>query len=510
MARLYLFAVGGTGARVLRALTHLLGAGATLRDYNGQPMELVPLVVDPDADNGDTLDCLKTLVTYSDLRGRYLEPGGYPRPAERPVPAGGFLGAKISRYQELRAEAQQADRPGAGAQTVIERESFRCGIVDRERNQTFGSVIGYDYLKGGTRLIVDALYSPENLDTKLSGGFLGNPNLGTVVLNRVKGSEQFRMLPGLFHSEDRIFIISSIFGGTGASGFPVLVKLLRDAKDEAGHVMDVLRKGSIGALSVLPYFAVESDARSPIDSNAFVPKTKAALAYYADHLDGIQALYYIGDRARKQYANRPTGPLQSNQDHIVEFIGATAVLHFARHSGPEGQRSQFLECAVADRDETQALDLTSVGDELLTLVGPPLTAFAMASRFLQQATQPAVLARLLAQPWSKDGGFDRKFFAVGSQSMPYNAVQEYSRLWWDSLGQMAANVPSFQPFGDGLIDLRKDRATTTLDTNDVNMALNLLHGEFGPKSSVKRLLQMLWAACGQIAAERYGAAVASA
>ena len=377
-------------------------------------MELVPLVVDPDNENGDTLDCLKTLVAYSDLRSKYLEPGGY---------VGGFLGTQISRYQELRAAANDhPNKPPESKTTTVERESFRCGIVDKEAGQTFADVIGYNHLQGSTRLFVESLYSAANLDTRLSGGSLGNPNLGTVVLNKVKTSAQFRMLPGLFHEEDRVFVISSIFGGTGASGFPVLVKLLRDAKDDQGNVVATLRQAPIGALTVLPYFSVEADKNSPIDSNAFMPKTKAALAYYAEHLHGIQSLYYIGDKARKQYANKPTGPQQSNQDHVVEFLGATSVLHFARHAGPGGQRSQFLECAVADRDETQALDLSSVGDELLELVGPPLTEFAMATRFLQQVTPDAVLPRLLAQPWSKEGGFDRTFFATDAHGMPYQAV----------------------------------------------------------------------------------------
>lgn len=47
MSRLYIFAIGGTGARVMRSLTMLMSAGE-LADY-----EVVPILVDYDVDNGN-------------------------------------------------------------------------------------------------------------------------------------------------------------------------------------------------------------------------------------------------------------------------------------------------------------------------------------------------------------------------------------------------------------------------------------------------------------------------
>ena len=47
-------------------------------------------------------------------------------------------------------------------------------------------------------------------------GFKGNPNIGSVVLNQIFESDAFNDFATSFGQGDRIFIVSSIFGGTGA------------------------------------------------------------------------------------------------------------------------------------------------------------------------------------------------------------------------------------------------------------------------------------------------------
>ena len=59
-------------------------------------------------------------------------------------------------------------------------------------------------------------------------GFVGNPNIGSVVLNQFKDSDEFKGFSNIFGEGDRIFIISSIFGGTGAAGFPTILKNIRN------------------------------------------------------------------------------------------------------------------------------------------------------------------------------------------------------------------------------------------------------------------------------------------
>ena len=48
--RLFLFAIGGTGSRVLKSLLMLSAAGVRPLDENGKPvkdLEIVPVIIDP-------------------------------------------------------------------------------------------------------------------------------------------------------------------------------------------------------------------------------------------------------------------------------------------------------------------------------------------------------------------------------------------------------------------------------------------------------------------------------
>ena len=77
------------------------------------------------------------------------------------------------------------------------------------------------------------MFSDYQLETKMDIGFVGSPNIGSVALNQLKDSEEFRQFANVFQSNDRIFVVSSIFGGTGAAGYPVIVKNIRNAANNS-------------------------------------------------------------------------------------------------------------------------------------------------------------------------------------------------------------------------------------------------------------------------------------
>ena len=59
---LYIFAIGGSGSRVIRSLTMLLAAGVHA-DSN-----IIPIIIDPDTSNGDLARTVNVLRTYEDIR----------------------------------------------------------------------------------------------------------------------------------------------------------------------------------------------------------------------------------------------------------------------------------------------------------------------------------------------------------------------------------------------------------------------------------------------------------
>ena len=120
-------------------------------------------------------------------------------------------------------------------------------------------------------------------------GFVGSPNIGSVAINQFKDSNEFKQFSNVFQKTDRIFIVSSIFGGTGAAGYPIIVKNIRNADNNtAVNNRGDLRNAKIGALTVLPYFNIQQDENSPISRADFISKTKSALFYYHDNLTGIK------------------------------------------------------------------------------------------------------------------------------------------------------------------------------------------------------------------------------
>src|SRR6202000_622990 len=205
MAKLFLFAIGGTGSRVVKALTMLLASGIELRNID----RVVPIIIDPDTSNGDLTRTVDLLKTYKEIREKtHSEESG-------------FFKTKISSLDEL----------GDGG---FVSDNFRFDI-DGVKEQLFKEFIGYSELERNSRAFISLLFSKANLDADMDMGFLGNPNIGSVVLNKFKSSASFTKFAGDFGANDRVFIVSSIFGGTGAAGFPLILKNIRDAQHPVPH-----------------------------------------------------------------------------------------------------------------------------------------------------------------------------------------------------------------------------------------------------------------------------------
>ena len=66
MSKLYVFAIGGTGSRVLRSLTMMLAAGVKTSQS-----DVVPIVIDPDSANADLTRTVALMNKYATLR-QYL------------------------------------------------------------------------------------------------------------------------------------------------------------------------------------------------------------------------------------------------------------------------------------------------------------------------------------------------------------------------------------------------------------------------------------------------------
>ena len=342
MSKLYIFGIGGTGSRVLRSLTMLLASGVEIGTD-----EIVPIIIDPDSANADLT---RTVMLLND-------------------------------YNTIKANLNFTDKKNKFFQTKITREMLNYTLpVYNTNNQKFRSFIGLSEMSKENKAMMKMLFSDKNLDADMNVGFKGNPNIGSVVLNQIVQTREFSDFANSFQQEDKIIIVSSIFGGTGASGFPLLLKTLRKDSTMPNHA--IINNAEIGAITLLPYFKLKKDDDSEIDSSTFISKAKSALAYYERNVavDGqVNALYFLGDKNMGTYDNHDGGPDQKNDAHLMEFLSAVAIVDFGNNHYGNGIsiNKEFSVDSV-----TGALTFSSFDDSTNNMLRCPLTQFALTANCL--------------------------------------------------------------------------------------------------------------------------------
>jgi hypothetical protein len=449
MARLFIFAIGGTGSRVLKSLTMLMASG--VKPNSQQNFEIVPIIIDPHISNEDLKRTERLLGNYQSI-------------VEKVGLDNGFFSSKITTLDNL----VDSENRVSGSFTFN---------LQQVANTRFRDYINFNELDESNKALADILFSGKSinkrqeevdlLDIEMDIGFVGNPNIGSVVLNQFKDSEEFKEFANNFNEEDRIFIISSIFGGTGAAGFPTILKNIRDAmnnKNISGR--GFLRNAKIGALTVLPYFNIENDDKSPIQKSDFISKTKAALYYYKENLTGnnsINALYYVADNyIGKPYKNDPGDNGQKNDAHFIELVSALAVIDFLEIPDVDlisldGKATRPIYKEFSIKNESSEIKFSDFEDYTSRKVELRLSQTVLFLKFLNEH----LVESIAKQPWSMNDPEINKIFV---DDIFYRTnLKEFMNSFGDWLKEMSNNTRGFSPFNldSSLETLIKDRTPTS-------------------------------------------------
>lgn len=421
-SKLYLFGIGGTGSRVIRALSMLLASGVKAGGF-----EIIPIIIDPDQANGDVTRTVEILKNYKSTHDSL---------SFTSKEKNKFFGTKISEL------------------TTGSNFKFDLGDI---KNDQFKDFIGTSSLERANQALVNLLFSEDNLNADMEVGFKGNPNIGSVVLNRFDNSAEFKDLANNFKSGDRIFIISSIFGGTGAAGFPLLVKNFRNL-DQTFANHQLIKNAPIGAITVLPYFNVNVDEQSSIDGATFVSKAKAALTYYYANISGnnsLNSLYYIADNYTNNFDNNEGGISQKNDAHFIELAAALSVIDFCEEndsellcSNSQAINPNYKEFGVVN--ETKTIRLSNLSTNTQSLINVPLAQFTLFSIYLSLKIKQA--DKLV---WYKN--IDVQTLQTSNF---YNKLNVFVKEYESWLKEMAENQRSFDPFnlnvGENIFDFIND------------------------------------------------------
>lgn len=399
MKKVFVFCIGGTGIRVMKSITMLMAGGMSTNGYT-----VVPIILDPHLDLEEKKNLHTLIESYKNIYNRSINNG-----SSTLNHLDGFFNSEMVTINELNNQTNDTQ------QITGSNEKFRSYI----NLANLGA-------NGLNNYLVDTLFSTKSLNNPLAVGFKGNPNVGTVVLgDMIEGADWFRAFKQHCEKDDRVFIISSIFGGTGASGYPLLEKKIKGADNEPA-----VKNAIMGAVTVLPYYSLKDPATtgSDIDSANFYTKTKAALAYYQGTIKS-DYLYYVGEKTLKQtYENNEK--VQDDKANFIELVAASALFDFLQRGKPNSQ--QYLTRAIDD--DKESLDLISLGAGYKDIVKSVADYMILRSLVLNLPSEKYF-------PLIKNRGFDEKFY----KDSAFQALIRFTENYYKWYSELAQNQRAFAP-----------------------------------------------------------------
>lgn len=315
----FFIGIGGTGSRVAEALIFLSAAGFG-------PERLSIIIVDPDRGNGNLERTQKLIMNYSRCQQALTT-----------------LRKEREGFRRFGTEIRIED-PERLVWTVFDKETAL-----RAETTTLESILSYQNLREQDPAVadlVDLLYTPEELKMVLTEGFRGHPSIGAAVMAQSPERDSaFKTLWDAIRAEHAandigVFLVGSVFGGTGAAGVPTFASEAVIKGAEGATLGDKKNKVVLGGALVLPYFSFKVDESAEhkekdktfMTSDRFAQATKAALSYYAseDKL-AFDELFMIGDSLSQDVGKFATGKGdQRNKPHYIEVVTALAALDFFR------------------------------------------------------------------------------------------------------------------------------------------------------------------------------------
>lgn len=334
----YAIGIGGTGAKCLESLIHLAAAGMM------PDGDLHLLFVDPDTSNGSRARVEETLADYVACKDRFAL--GQTR----------LLKTKIVPANPILWSPFKEANPSLGR--FFHYETFRDSPAGK---------------------LFDVLYSKSEKESTLEEGFRGHPSIGSAVMAKtvnLEEDETWRVFRKKISDDDegaKVFLAGSIFGGTGASGFPTIAQIVKNALDV-----------QLGGALLLPYFKFmddDNDDKLKAKSDEFLMNTQTALKHY--HLwnqTGIyDAVYLFGDESRTDVENALGGQEQKNAPHFIELYAALAAIDFFSRDFGLDQDAQYFVTARKTNNHLHWTDLPdgNNGDTVRSRIGQ-LARFAFA------------------------------------------------------------------------------------------------------------------------------------
>lgn len=423
--------VGGTGAKVVEAAQHLATMGLG-------PNALSVGFVDQDESNGNLIRARTVFDAYRKARASWRDGSTHRIAGTDECP---LLKTNLSALG------------GEGG----------LWIPDAQPNTTLARVFGP---MNEDQFLFDALFDPssdpelaeQRLD--LSQGYRGRPHIGAAAMTlRAEARSRFwdaitEAIKGAGQQGAvRILIAGSVFGGTGAAGFPTIARLVRNRLKDEG----IERNVEIGGILMLPYFRFpdpgEDQDQNVARANEQQAQARGALLHYQHMLGdgGNEEGEHIFDQLtlvgwsppfKIDVHSKGTGT-QRNPALLPELLAACAAMHFFRSGALDNGDGDQMITVSARRDEKAVgwPDIPSVTENVseqryLQEAVARFLRFAAAFKYWKpQIADPNKRKGLQRDRWYKAQGLDQ----IGWQDdSPAQALDDLENLVDMALGWCAA------------------------------------------------------------------------
>ena len=328
-----IIAIGGTGVKCLESFVNYCATSCVKVKYD-------VLIVEADEDNGNLNRLQKTVENYSKVQSILYHDN--------------IEGEKNLKY-------------GFG------------GIFTLDNNNWFKvwkptDITGHDNTLANTRDFIGsdlakALYTEDEIKVSLNEGFRGHPSIGALMTGMSikmldKEWDSFIGKNSNVSAEEqcKVFVVGSLFGGTGASGIYSIVNELVTFSINDGNVnfkyIDRIEndklKISIGMMT--PYYTLPQkgfEKELGIKEDDTLENTNYALKFYKDYptLLNNLSIVLVGkddrdimrnreyDKRNKKWATKPIehkfgGKEQENPSLVSELVMATSMWQFFNNKNP--------------------------------------------------------------------------------------------------------------------------------------------------------------------------------
>lgn len=324
MAKQYfVLGIGGTGMRCIESLIHLCAMGMF------DDTEIHLLALDTDKNNGNFSRLKEVKEAYVDAKG--LDK------ANRVALTNTFFSANIKYYEFS---------------------------PNYEQKSTFKAVFNYGDTQYNHREetdLADLVLSDNVEDFNLRHGYRAQTHLGSMMMyhsiieaaqsSATSDLKDFlsQLIKASQNGQPRVFILGSVFGGTGASSIPIIPQAISKAAEIMSNgAANVLQSAYFGSTLLTAYFSFRAPSSNELanqkviaTSDKFALNSQVAMMFYDDDTtvkSTYQKFYMMGtsgldwDPMQKEgdtiKETITGGEQQKNDSHYIELLAACAALDF--------------------------------------------------------------------------------------------------------------------------------------------------------------------------------------